>query len=456
MAALEPLEIKAQPGPQTLFGQSSADIAIYGGAAGGGKSWALIHEAIRNIDVPTFAAVFFRRNLVQVKNPGGLWDESMKLYPLLGGKPSHNLEWTFPLGARVKFGHLEHDTTVMDWQGAQIPLIGFDELTHFSASQFWYMLSRNRSVCGVQPYIRATTNPDVDSWVADLIEWWIDQDTGFPIYERAGVVRWFIRINDTLIWADTKEELAETYPDNPAKSLTFIPAKLSDNLILMQADPSYRANLMAMGQIERERLLGGNWKVRQSGGLFNRDWFAFVDQVPEGCKRVRAWDLASTEKKAGNNPDWTVGCKMALSKEGIFYVEHVTRFRATPSEVEKRMLSTAGVDGPATRIRVPQDPGQAGVAQKDTLVKLLKGYDVVAKSPSGDKETRARPFAAQAENGNVKIVRGAWNNTFIDELCGFPSTSTGAHDDQVDAGSDALNELALGIVHTSSVTSLRA
>ena len=83
-------------------------------------------------------------------------------------------------------------------------MIGFDELTHFSRSQFLYMLSRNRSTCGVRPYMRATTNPDADSWVADFIAWWIDQDTGLAIPERSGVVRYFTTISDEVIWGDSR------------------------------------------------------------------------------------------------------------------------------------------------------------------------------------------------------------------------------------------------------------
>ena len=169
MAVLEP-----QAGPQEMFLKSPADIAIYGGGAGGGKSWALLLEPLRHSGREDFATVIFRRTLTQVKNPGGLWDESAKLYAPLGGKAkTQSLEWQFPSGARVRFGHLEHERTVFDWQGAQIPLLCFDELTHFSRTQFFYMLSRNRSLSGVRPYVRATTNPDADSWVAEFIGWWI-------------------------------------------------------------------------------------------------------------------------------------------------------------------------------------------------------------------------------------------------------------------------------------------
>ena len=162
----EALAIRPQAGPQEAFLASSADIVIYGGAAGGGKSWGLLLEPLRHVtNNAGFAAVFFRRNTTQIRNPGGLWDESRTLYPLCGGRPAKAvLEWRWPFGGLVKMAHLEHENTVYDWQGAQIPLICFDELTHFSKGQFFYMLSRNRSTCGVRPYIRATTNPDADSW----------------------------------------------------------------------------------------------------------------------------------------------------------------------------------------------------------------------------------------------------------------------------------------------------
>lgn len=265
--------IRPQPGPQEQFLATSADIAIYGGAAGGGKTWGLLMEPLRHINVPDFGAVFFRRSTVQIRNEGGLWDESAKLYPDLGGAPKeHVLTWDFPAGTSVSFAHLEHDKTVHNWQGSQIPLICFDELTHFSAKQFWYMVSRNRSMCGVRPYIRATCNPDCDSWVADLISWWIDPNTGLPIRERGGVLRWFIRLNDKLIWGDSKEELLALYPEVPPKSLTFIPASLTDNAALMAADPGYVANLMALPLIERERLLGGNWKIKNTETLVFKNW----------------------------------------------------------------------------------------------------------------------------------------------------------------------------------------
>jgi hypothetical protein len=190
------LKIEPQPGPQTEFLSTPADIAIYGGAAGGGKSFGLLLEPLRHHDNSKFGGVVFRATSVQVRNEGGLWDESMAIYPLFQAKPREStLEWSFPSGMRMKFSHLEYDKDVLNWQGSQIPFIAFDELTHFSQRMFFYMLSRNRSASGVPGYIRATTNPDPKSWVRTFIDWWIGKD-GYAIPERSGVIRWFIRRDD--------------------------------------------------------------------------------------------------------------------------------------------------------------------------------------------------------------------------------------------------------------------
>src|SRR4051812_45310183 len=142
--------ISAQPGRQTEFLQSPADICIYGGAAGGGKTVGLILEPLRHVGrVANFTAVFFRRTTPQITNPGGLWDESRNFLSAAGRHAAPRRS-RVALAARrqIKFAHLQFDSTVYDWQGAQIALICFDELTHFTAHQFFYMVSRNRSTCG--------------------------------------------------------------------------------------------------------------------------------------------------------------------------------------------------------------------------------------------------------------------------------------------------------------------
>ncbi|WP_223566924.1 phage terminase large subunit [Agrobacterium tumefaciens] len=182
----------------------------------------------------------------------------------------------------------------------------------------------------------------------------------------------------------------------------------------------------------------------RSGGMFQRGDFEIVDAVPAGAMRCRAWDFAATQPKPGKQPDWTVGLRMACHA-GIFYVEDVKRDRWSPADVEKNLKNTASQDGLEVRVRMPQDPGAAGKSDAATKVKLLAGYEVKVVAPTGEKSVRAKPASAQAEAGNVKLVRGEWNDTFLDEVCSFPNAQ---HDDQVDAFADALNELALGSTFT--------
>src|SRR5215469_3438395 len=444
--------MSAQPGPQTDFLRSSADICIYGGAAGGGKTVGLILEPLRYVRrVVNFTAVFFRRTTPQITNPGGLWDESQNFYPRLGGTAHRGArEWRWRRGGKIKFAHLQFDNPVYDWQGAQITLMGFDELTHFTAHQFFYMVSRNRSTCGVRPYIRATCNPDADSWVADFLAWWIDPETGLPIPERAGVLRYYVRVAGNIVWADRPEELMQHLrrpQDLPSGfelprpiSVTFIPAKVFDNPALLRVNPDYLAWLLSLPLLECERLLGGNWKIRPAAGLyFKRGWCTVVDEIPPDLDHVaRYWDLAATEKTEFNDPDWTVGIKLGRDRSDGYWLLDMVRQRANPGDVEKLLLDTAAQDGKRVRIGFGQDPGQAGKSQAQHLVRALSGFTVDPASETGDKLTRFGPFSSQCRAGNVKIRRGSWNEELFRVLEGFPDL---AHDDEVDACSGALEML---------------
>lgn len=435
-----------QPGPQRKFLASDADIALFGGAAGSGKSWALMLEAMRypsDKRFPYFDSVMFRRNTTDIRRPGGLWSESMKLFPYAGGMPiSHNLTWRWPAGGSVKLSHLEHEHTVLDWHGSQVPCICFDELTTFTSYQFWYLLSRNRSMTGVRPYIRASCNADAGSWVSELIQWWWNPVTGYPILERSGVKRYFVRgSDDQLLWFDSKHEAmrATGASKETVKSLTFIAASLQDNPALMRNDPQYVGNLMALPSVERERLLNGNWKIVPAAGrYFNRSWCQVVDAAPVCVKTVRGWDLASSEQEL-NDPDWTATTKIGLMSDGRFIVLHADAFRGSPAEVERRIFNYATSDGYATTTSIPKDPGQAGVAQVVALTRMLAGYVVESSPESGDKVTRFGPFSSQCEVGNVLILKGQWNERFFEQLENFPE---GTHDDDADATSRAFNAIS--------------
>lgn len=416
--------------------------------------------------------MFFRRTTTQITNPGGLWDSAGRLYPLLDAIPRvGSLEWLWGHkgGGKIKMAHLEHEHSTLNFQGAEIPLLCFDELTHFSASQFWYMVSRNRSMSGVKGYVRATCNPDADSWVAKFIEWWVDQRTGLPIPERSGVLRWVMRVNDALHWADTRQELIDMFAGKiPAealqpKSVTFIPARLNDNQALMRADPAYMANLLALPTVERERLLHGNWRIRPSAGLyFQRRWLKPIDALPADVIWSRGWDLAGTEKTDTNDPDFTESVLIGRTADKKFIIADHTSMQGSPAKVEAHVLATAQRDrdtGLNVCISIPQDPAQAGKAQAQAYVKLLSAFDIrtsieprsatataTAPASKAAKVGRFSPFSAQCEGGNVYYLRGPWNEAFFDRLEAFPEASK---DDAADATSRAYAMLGASMYDSS-------
>lgn len=408
------------------------------------NSFALLLEPLRYMDVEGYKAVVFRQNYTQIMAAGGLWDESSKMYRLLSNAVatmSPKAHWTFGGKAVINFDYLARDDDVYKWQGSQICFIGFDELTHFSEKQFFYMLSRNRSTCGVKPYVRATCNPDADSWVAKFIAWWIDPDTGYPIKERSGVKRYFTRVDDTVIWGDTAEECAEKsgVDISLCKSVTFIASSIHDNKALLEADPSYLASLNALSLVERERLLNGNWKIKPAAGLyFPRNGIRIVNTIPDKLvTTVRAWDLAATEITTSNkDPDRTCGTLWGRMRNGQYIILDGKRVAKNAANVRDLIVSTAKQDKTiygTSKIFIPQDPGQAGKDQSRSYSKILTGYSFMSNPVTGNKITRAEPMAAQWQNGNIYMLEGEWNKLYLDEMDGFPDL---LHDDYVDSSSD--------------------
>lgn len=408
------------------------------------NSFALLLEPLRYMDVEGYKAVVFRQNYTQIMAAGGLWDESSKMYRLLPNAVatmSPKAHWTFNKKAVINFDYLARDDDVYKWQGSQICFIGFDELTHFSEKQFFYMLSRNRSTCGVKPYVRATCNPDAESWVAKFIAWWIDPETGYPIKERSGVKRYFTRVDDTVIWGDTAEECAEKsgVDISLCKSVTFIASSIHDNKALLEADPSYLASLNALSLVERERLLNGNWKIKPAAGLyFPRNGIRIVKTIPDKLlTSVRAWDLAATEITTSNkDPDRTCGTLWGRMRNGQYIILDGIRVAKNAANVRDLIVSTAKQDKTmygTSKIFIPQDPGQAGKDQSRSYAKILTGYSFMSNPVTGNKITRAEPMAAQWQNGNIYMLEGEWNKPYLDEMDGFPDL---LHDDYVDSSSD--------------------
>lgn len=308
-----------QAGYQWEFLTTPADIAIGGGSAGVGKTFSLLIDGTRHRYIDDFAYMIFRRTNPEIKLPGGLWDEARKIYrKTTGGEPTQNpFTWHFPgqdrpRGARIIFSHLQYEDDVYLHHGGQYPAIGFDELTTFTAKQFWYLYSRSRTDIGIRPYIRATTNPQTSGWVKDLLSWYLYPDdhpdpekAGYPIPERDGVLRWFARDKDVLFWGDNPREVYDQVPHlftddgvhirNKIKSFTFIGGNVYQNKELLKRDPGYIGNLLSLGEEDRSRLFYGCWRYRPGENeLYNYPSVLDVftnDFVEPGLRYITA-DLA--------------------------------------------------------------------------------------------------------------------------------------------------------------------
>ncbi|MCA9983518.1 MAG: terminase family protein, partial [Anaerolineales bacterium] len=454
----EVIDIAPQAGPQTAFFESPADIVFYGGAAGGGKSWALLIEPLRHLTtVDGFGGVIFRRTSPQITNEGGLWDESQKIYSLCGATPrEHVHDWTFPpFGNTISFRHLQHEKNKLDWQGAQIPYLGFDELTHFTHGQFFYLLSRSRSTCGVTPYIRAAYNPvppedPIGGWIHDFVGWYIDDD-GYPIEERSGVVRWFINVQDQLHWFSSEAEARQSFPDIPPTSFTYIKSSVEDNQILLDKDPSYLAKLHALPLVEMERLLKGNHKIMPAAGnVFKRSWFNIVEAIPAGdAIEVLFWDFAATAKEqTKDDPDFTAYNHMRrIGNYGAysFCIRDAGADQLDPADTEAYFLNIsrqkaaqAKREGVLLVVAWEEEPGSASKRETARMIKALAGIVCGGIRSHKDKVVRATPLAVAAKAGNVSLLDAAWNRAWLTHMHNQPEWP---HDDEMDAASGSFNAL---------------
>jgi predicted phage terminase large subunit-like protein len=179
--------------------------------------------------------------------------------------------------------------------------------------------------------------------------------------------------------------------------------------------------------------------IEFNAGVFARHWFGIVDAAPAKARRVRYWDKAGTD----NGGAYTCGVLMSNTDDGEYFVEHVIRGQLSAHKRNNLILQTSIADREKygdVEIVVEQEPGSGGKESAEFTIKQLAGFKIFVDRPSGDKVTRAQPYAAQAEAGNVKLLQSAWNGDYLDELSAFPG---GEYLDQVDASSGAFNRLAL-------------
>jgi len=467
--------IRPQAGPQETAAKCKATVLVYGGAAGGGKSFFQSYRAAKYHNVKGYSAALFRRTFTMLQGSGSLWDECMGFYPGLGADwTTRPLEFTWPHPSRVEFRHLQHEDDAEDHKSKQYAMIGFDEATDFTGKQFVFMLSRLRTTCGVPKQFVLTTNPDPDSYVRQWIDWYISAD-GTPDPAKSGVIRYFVRVKDAIVWGATRDELLKYVGGDPkhVMSFCFIAASIYDNKILLEKDPEYLANLKALPTVERERYLGGNWDVKESAGdMFQRSWFrvwgstelerALMDQTGHGARivqSVRWWDFAATpvegflvpgverpaDFKARDpstaDPDWTVGYRLDRTADGRVIIADVRMYRDTPGAIEAAVERTAMEDGPKTVVGWWQDPGQASIGQSERLKARIERHALVCcESASKSKMEYAREPSRAAYRGEIFYQIGKWNSPSFNQLEQFPTK--GVHDDCVDAFAGAWHYLA--------------
>lgn len=444
--------VRPHEGPQTRFLSCASDIVVYGGERGGGKTAGLVMDAARGFGLPGYRSMLLRRTYPQLMQPNGIWQTACKWYPMLGGRKRETapMTWKFPSGAECVFSHLQHEDDVKSHLGAGIDHIGIDQAEGFTERQIWGLWSGLRTtIRGVRPALRMTCNPEPDSYLRSLLEWWIGSD-GYVCEDRDGRTRWMYRADDGVIrWGGTRDEimpdfkrdraaLLELEPNASPRSITFIVAGVADNPSL---DEGYIERLMDLPAVERERYLGdlnrrgGNWNAREmAGNVFRlREWCRFADACDEDLvKVVRGWDFAGTEPtKANRDPDWTRCMKIGRTRSGKFWLLHGDGCQRTPGKVRDMLRGYASSDGPMVTQAIWQDPAQAGKDQVESIVREITGVPIRSRAQSKTKHTSmAGAIASQAEHGNMSIVRGPWVDSFIAETEQFPD---GRHDDWIAA-----------------------
>lgn len=438
------------------------DILLTGGGAGSGKSFTCLTKALKYINDPAARVMIIRRSYPMLKLSGGLWDESKGIYSHFGGIPKEQkLTWVFPNGATIQFGAIPDK--LADWQGLQATHMLVDEGAEFTQEEILFLMSRLRSAkYNGHLSMMISCNPDRASFLYEWVKYSLDEATGIPKPGTEHITRYFINLSGKVYWADTKEELFEKHgKPNGLEigrtflplSFKFIPMTVFDNPILLKNNPGYLANLQSQPRVNQLRFLWGSWTAKPEGaGFFNRDWIRIVDQPPVNpIARTRSWDLAASVPSESNpNPDWTAGVKMSRDKWGTYCIEDCNRFRKLTDAVLKEVIDTAHADGlDDTKVTIPRDPGAGGKTANSFFIRTLAENGIAAKSVvvSGhtSKISKFLPFCSYAESGGVTMVRGDWNEAFLAELEDFIG-SRNQKDDQVDATSDAFNDLCKQVV----------
>jgi predicted phage terminase large subunit-like protein len=398
--------------------------AMFGGAAGGGKSDALLMAALMFVEVPSYAAIIFQRALTDFALPGGLIDRA---HDWLGGTDAkwdeQSKTWTFPSGATLTFGYIKNYRDCLRYKSTEFQFVGFEELTRYREKEYRYLFSRLRKKKVLdKSHLPSGATEEV---IEALKRMW----ASLPLRMR-GVT------NPGDIGHEWVKQRFIVEGEQAGR--VFIPALAAENPHLDQEE--YEASLNELDAVTRQQLKSGNWDVRPSGGYFDRAQFGRFkkDEAPLFRKLIRWHDLAATAPAPGKDPDWTASALIGFHA-GRYYILDVRRMRGAPGEVYKYLKQTAIEDrrlyGRKVETYIEQEPGSSGIFTIDYLVReVLHGYAVRGKRSTGSKLDYAKPLSAAAANGNVLLLEGGkWHNLFFDEAEAFTGDDGGAHDDVIDA-----------------------
>ena len=400
---------------------------MYGGAAGGGKSVALLMAALQHVDCPGYHALILRRTFAQLAKPGALMDLSKEwLQPTAARWNAQEHKWTFPSGATLEFGHMEHEDSIYNYQGPNYQFVAYDELTQFSENQYRYLFSRLRrkSDSGIPIRMRAASNPG---------------GIGHDWVKRRFLI------------------------DGTAARRAFLPARLDDNPSLDRDE--YVASLSELDPITRAQLLAGDWDAYQ-GGRFRKEWFKrFVRRPhsahrevyvlqggdPEGVPVSSCWnfcivDPACTEKETS---DYTAILTCAVTQSRDLLILDVVRERLAIDRIAPEIAAVCerwkpywvGIESNGFQVAI------VNAARRQPGMPPVKELEPEGKG----KLVRATPAIIKAEAGQIFVPESApWKEDFIAECVQFTGDEKqDAHDDQVDC-------LAYGVQLMNQSCALRA
>ncbi len=399
--------------------------AFFGGAAGGGKSDALLMAALQYVDVPGYSALLIRDTYKNLNKPDSLmsrahewlthtdahWNGERSEYRFpVDGRYAYGKAAIRPVASTLSFGYLDNPRDHFNYQSAAYQYVGIDEVVAIREKQALYLFSRLRKAVGYENLpirFRAASNP--------------------PTREQLSIGSW---VKDRYVNPKTRK-----------KNVIFIPAQLEDNPYLDAED--YEQSLNELDPVTRKQLRDGDWEIQVKGRIFDASDFVMIKEpLKDVIRTVRYWDMAATEPSNENKqPAYTVGCKMSITRQGFLCIEHIRRFRRNPGVTETIIRQTAEVDGMAVRIRMEQEPGASGkMVIANYMRRVLLGFQFRGDKVTGSKFTRALPLSTQVEGHNLYMLEAPWNESFIDEAELWPD---GPFLDQIDAAGGALGDLTM-------------